>query len=253
MSPVRSGSVYSRSSVSSVPSLGTATDPESSAKATDRAGPLNSSANLGHSTPVSSGSQRTVVTGGSKTSHLDGSSSSGVKWSSASDLAPKGSSLKGEKNRTPGSKSTDGSAHNTAYSGIPKLAPQVLNAAPGELNVSKIGTFAEPSTVPFSKETVSYPQLHLRGQRSDRDQHMDSTQSVKPSPNEDGEIKTLKLPGVGHRPSILHEHVGSSSRDRRQKEYLGGEKSLAIIKSLLGLFLFPKVTMLDRKVLTGSH
>ncbi|XP_076781061.1 histone-lysine N-methyltransferase 2A isoform X7 [Arvicanthis niloticus] len=221
MSPVRTGSVYSRSSVSSVPSLGTATDPESSAKASDRVGPLNSSANLGHNTPTSSGSQRTVLPGGSKTSHLDGSSSSEVKRSSASDLAPKGSSLKGEKNRTLGSRSSDGSAHTTAYPGVPKLPPQGHNAVPGELNGSKIGSFAEPSTVPFSKETISYPQLHSRGQRNDRDQHMDSTQSVKPSPNEDGEIKTLKLPGVSHRPSILHEHVGSSSRDRRQK----GKKS----------------------------
>ncbi|XP_060228770.1 histone-lysine N-methyltransferase 2A isoform X5 [Meriones unguiculatus] len=223
MSPMRTGSVYSRNSVSSVPSLGTATNPESSAKATDRVvGLLNSSANVGHSTSTSSGSQRTVVTGGSKPSHLDGSSSSELKRSSASDVVPKGSSLKGEKNRAPGSKSSDGSGHNMAHPGIPKLLPQLHNTTPGELNVSKIGTFAEPSSVPFSsKETVSYPQLHLKGQRSDRDQHVDSAQSVKPSPNEDGEIKTLKLPGVGHRPSILHEHVGPSSRDRRQK----GKKS----------------------------
>ncbi|XP_076432262.1 histone-lysine N-methyltransferase 2A isoform X10 [Peromyscus maniculatus bairdii] len=222
MSPLRTGSVYSRNSVSSVSTLGTAADPGSSAKATDRAvGPLNSSANVGQGTPTAtaaSGSQRTVVPGGSKSSHSDGSSSSEVKRSNASDLAPKGSSLKGEKNRTVSSKSSDGSAHNTAYSGIPKLVAQVHNTAPGEVNVSKMGTFAEPSSVPFSsKETLSYPQLHLRGQRNDRDQHTDSTQSAKPSPNEDGEIKTLKLPGVSHRPSILHEHVGSSSRDRRQK------------------------------------
>ncbi|XP_038179063.1 histone-lysine N-methyltransferase 2A isoform X4 [Arvicola amphibius] len=223
MSPMRTGSVYARNSVSSVSTLGTATDPESSAKATDRVvGPLNSSSNLGHSTPTSSGSQRTVVPGGSKTSHLDGSSSSEVKRSSASDLTSKGSSLKGEKNRTLSSKSSDGSAHNTGYSGIPKLVPQVHNTTVGELSISKIGTFAEPSSVPFSsKETLSYPQLHVRGQRNDRDQHTDSSQSAKPSPNEDGEIKTLKLSGVGHRPSILHEHVGSSSRDRRQK----GKKS----------------------------
>ncbi|XP_013201691.1 histone-lysine N-methyltransferase 2A isoform X6 [Microtus ochrogaster] len=223
MSPMRTGSVYSRNSVSSVSTLGTATDPESSAKATDRViGPLNSSSNLGHSTPTSSGSQRTVVPGGSKTSHLDGSSSSEVKRSSTSDLTPKGSSLKGEKTRTLSSKSSDGSAHNTGYSGIPKLVPQVHNTTAGELSISKIGTFAEPSSVPFSsKETLSYPQLHVRGQRNDRDQHTDSSQSAKPSPNEDGEIKTLKLSGVGHRPSILHEHVGSSSRDRRQK----GKKS----------------------------
>lgn len=220
---MRTGSVYSRNSVSSVSTLGTAADPESSAKATDRVlGPLNSSSNLGHSTPTSSGSQRTMVPGGSKTSHLDGSSSSEVKRSSTSDLTPKGSSLKGEKTRTLSSKSLDGSAHNTGYSGIPKLVPQVHNTTAGELSISKIGTFAEPSSVPFSsKETLSYPQLHVRGQRNDRDQHTDSSQSAKPSPNEDGEIKTLKLSGVGHRPSILHEHVGSSSRDRRQK----GKKS----------------------------
>ncbi|XP_041494406.1 histone-lysine N-methyltransferase 2A isoform X6 [Microtus oregoni] len=223
MSPMRTGSVYSRNSVSSVSTLGTATDPESSAKATDRVGgPLNSSSNLGHSTPTSSGSQRTMVPGGSKTSHLDGSSSSEVKRSSTSDLTPKGSSLKGEKTRTLSSKSSDGSAHNTGYSGIPKLVPQVHNATAGELSISKMGTFADPSSVPFSsKETLSYPQLHVRGQRNDRDQHTDSSQSAKPSPNEDSEIKTLKLSGVGHRPSILHEHVGSSSRDRRQK----GKKS----------------------------
>ncbi|XP_050012277.1 histone-lysine N-methyltransferase 2A isoform X6 [Alexandromys fortis] len=223
MSPMRTGSVYSRNSVSSVSTLGTAADPESSAKATDRVlGPLNSSSNLGHSTPTSSGSQRTMVPGGSKTSHLDGSSSSEVKRSSTSDLTPKGSSLKGEKTRTLSSKSLDGSAHNTGYSGIPKLVPQVHNTTAGELSISKIGTFAEPSSVPFSsKDTLSYPQLHVRGQRNDRDQHTDSSQSAKPSPNEDGEIKTLKLSGVGHRPSILHEHVGSSSRDRIQK----GKKS----------------------------
>lgn len=159
---MRTGSVYSRNSVSSVPSLGTATNPESSAKATDRVvGLLNSSANGGHSTPTSSGSHRTVVTGGSKPSHLDGSSSSELKRSSTSDVVPKGSSLKGEKNRAPGSKSSDGSAHNMAHAGIPKLLPQLHNTTPGELNVSKIGTFAEPSSVPFSsKETVSYPQLH---------------------------------------------------------------------------------------------
>lgn len=154
MSPVRTGSAYSRSSVSSVPSLGTATDPEASAKASDRGGLLSSSANLGHSAPPSSSSQRTV--GGSKTSHLDGSSPSEVKRCSASDLVPKGSLVKGEKNRTSSSKSTDGSAHSTAYPGIPKLTPQVHNATPGELNISKIGSFAEPSTVPFSsKDTVS--------------------------------------------------------------------------------------------------
>lgn len=223
MSPIRTGNIYSRNSVSSVSTLRTSTDPESGAKAIDHiVGPVNANANLGHSTSASSSLQRTVVTGGSKTSHLDGSSSSEMKHSSASDLASKGSSSKGEKNKTLSSKSSDGSSHNIAYSGISKLVPQVHNTTSGEINVSKIGTFAEPSSVSFSsKEALSYPQLHLRGQRNDRDQHTDSTQTVKLSPDEDTEVKTLKLSGVGNRSSIINEHGGSSSRDRRQK----GKKS----------------------------
>ncbi|XP_030187592.1 histone-lysine N-methyltransferase 2A isoform X6 [Lynx canadensis] len=223
MSPVRTGSTYSRNSVPSVSAIGTATDLESSAKAVDHVlGPLNSNSNLGQNTPTSSNLQRTVVTMGTKTSHLDGSSSSEMKHSSASDLAPKSSSLKGEKAKVPGSKSSEGSAHAVAYPGIPKLAPQLHNTASGELNASKIGTFAELSSVPFSsKEALSFPPLHLRGQRNDRDQHADSNQSVNPSPEEDAEVKTLKLSGVSNRSSIVNEHVGSSSRDRRQK----GKKS----------------------------
>ncbi|KFO31075.1 Histone-lysine N-methyltransferase MLL [Fukomys damarensis] len=218
MSPVRTGNAYSRNSVSSVSAIGAVTDPESSAKAADHAlGPLNSSAVLGHNTPTSSSLQRTVVTIGSKTSHLDGSSSSEMKHSSASELASKSSSLKGEKTKMLSSKSSDGSAHNMAYPGIPKLAPQVHNTTSGELNASKISTFAEPSSVPFSsKEALSFP-LHLRGQRNDRDQHIDSTQLANPSPNEETEIKTLKLSGVSNRSSIINELVGSSSRDKRMK------------------------------------
>ncbi|XP_053060004.1 histone-lysine N-methyltransferase 2A isoform X7 [Acinonyx jubatus] len=222
MSPVRTGSTYSRNSVPSVSAIGTATDLESSAKADHVLGPLNSNSNLGQNTPTSSNLQRTVVTMGTKTSHLDGSSSSEMKHSSASDLASKSSSLKGEKAKVPGSKSSEGSAHAVAYPGIPKLAPQLHNTASGELNASKIGTFAELSSVPFSsKEALSFPPLHLRGQRNDRDQHADSNQSVNPSPEEDAEVKTLKLSGVSNRSSIVNEHVGSSSRDRRQK----GKKS----------------------------
>ncbi|XP_042762889.1 histone-lysine N-methyltransferase 2A isoform X3 [Panthera leo] len=223
MSPVRTGSTYSRNSVPSVSAIGTATDLESSAKAVDHVlGPLNSNSNLGQNTPTSSNLQRTVVTMGTKTSHLDGSSSSEMKHSSASDLASKSSSLKGEKAKVPGSKSSEGSAHAVAYPGIPKLAPQLHNTASGELNAGKIGTFAELSSVPFSsKEALSFPPLHLRGQRNDRDQHADSNQSVNPSPEEDAEVKTLKLSGVSNRSSIVNEHVGSSSRDRRQK----GKKS----------------------------
>nr|XP_060460876.1 histone-lysine N-methyltransferase 2A isoform X6 [Panthera onca] len=223
MSPVRTGSTYSRNSVPSVSAIGTATDLESSAKAVDHVlGPLNSNSNLGQNTPTSSNLQRTVVTMGTKTSHLDGSSSSEMKHSSASDVASKSSSLKGEKAKVPGAKSSEGSAHAVAYPGIPKLAPQLHNTASGELNAGKIGTFAELSSVPFSsKEALSFPPLHLRGQRNDRDQHADSNQSVNPSPEEDAEVKTLKLSGVSNRSSIVNEHVGSSSRDRRQK----GKKS----------------------------
>ncbi|XP_044113872.1 histone-lysine N-methyltransferase 2A isoform X4 [Neovison vison] len=223
MSPMRTGGTYSRNSVSSVSTIGTATDLESSAKAVDHVlGPLNSNTNLGQNTPTSSNLQRTVVTVGSKTSHLDGSSSSEVKHSSASDLGSKSSSLKGEKTKVPSSKSSEGSAHPGAYPGIPKLAPQIHNTAPGELNASQIGTFAELSSGPYSsKEALSFPPLHLRGQRNDRDQHIDSNQSVNPPPDEDVGVKTLKLSGVSSRSSIINEHMGSSSRDRRQK----GKKS----------------------------
>ncbi|XP_032212181.1 histone-lysine N-methyltransferase 2A isoform X6 [Mustela erminea] len=223
MSPMRTGGTYSRNSVSSVSTIGTATDLESSAKAVDHVlGPLNSNTNLGQNTPTSSNLQRTVVTVGSKTSHLDGSSSSEVKHSSASDLGSKSCSLKGEKTKVPSSKSSEGSAHTGAYPGIPKLAPQVHNTAPGELNASQIGTFAELSSGPYSsKEALSFPPLHLRGQRNDRDQHIDSNQSVNPPPDEDAGVKTLKLSGVSSRSSIINEHMGSSSRDRRQK----GKKS----------------------------
>ncbi|KAM5226774.1 histone-lysine N-methyltransferase 2A isoform 9-T9 [Hipposideros larvatus] len=223
MSPVRTGSTYSRNSVSSVSALGTAADLESSAKAVDHVlGPLNSNTNLGQNTSTSSNLQRTVVTVVTKTSHLDGSSSSEMKHSSASDLASKSSSLKGEKTKVLSSKSSEGPAHNVAYPGIPKLAPQVPNTTSGELNVSKISTFAELSSVPFSsKEALSFPPLHLRGQRNDRDQRTDSNQSVNPPPDEDTEVKTMKLSGVSNRSSITNEHMGSSSRDRRQK----GKKS----------------------------
>ncbi|XP_026361427.3 histone-lysine N-methyltransferase 2A isoform X7 [Ursus arctos] len=223
MSPMRTGGTYSRNSVSSVSTIGTATDLESSAKAVDHVlGPLNSNTNLGQNTPTSSNLQRTVVTMGAKTSHLDGSSSSDMKHSSASDLASKSSSLKGEKTKVPSSKSSEGPAHTVTYPGLPKLAPQVPNTAPVELNASKIGAFAELSSGPFSsKEALSFPPLHLRGQRNERDQHSDSNQAVNPPPDEDAGVKTLKLSGVSNRSSIINEHVGSSSRDRRQK----GKKS----------------------------
>ncbi|XP_043756487.1 histone-lysine N-methyltransferase 2A isoform X6 [Cervus elaphus] len=223
MSPMRTGSTYSRNSVSSVSTTGTTADLESSAKAVDHVlGPLNSNTNLGQNTPTSSSLQRTAVTVGTKTSHLDGSSSLETKHSSASDLTSKSSSLKGEKTKMLSSKNSEGSAHNVGYPGIPKLAPQVHNAAAGELTVNKMGTFTDLSSVPFSsKEGLPFPPLHLRGQRNERDQQTNGSQSANPSPDEDAEVKSLKLSGVSSRSSIVNEHVGASSRDRRQK----GKKS----------------------------
>ena len=220
---MRTGSTYSRNSVSSVSTTGATADLESSAKAVDHVlGPLNSNANLGQNTPTSSNLQRTAVTVGTKTSHLDGSSSLETKHSSASDLTSKSSSLKGEKTKMPSSKNSEGSAHNVGYPGIPKLAPQVHNATAGELNVNKMGTFADLSSVPFSsKEGLPFPPLHLRGQRNERDQQTNGNQSANPNPDEGAEVKTLKLSGVSSRSSIINEHVGASSRDRRQK----GKKS----------------------------
>ncbi|KAF4008929.1 hypothetical protein G4228_000116 [Cervus hanglu yarkandensis] len=223
MSPMRTGSTYSRNSVSSVSTTGTTADLESSAKAVDHVlGPLNSNTNLGQNTPTSSSLQRTAVTVGTKTSHLDGSSSLETKHSSASDLTSKSSSLKGEKTKMLSSKNSEGSAHNVGYPGIPKLAPQVHNAAAGELTVNKMGTFTDLSSVPFSsKEGLPFPPLHLRGQRNERDQQTNGSQSANPSPDEDAKVKSLKLSGVSSRSSIVNEHVGASSRDRRQK----GKKS----------------------------
>lgn len=118
----------------------------------------------------------------------------------------------------PSSKNSEGSAHNVGYPGIPKPAPQVHNATAGELNVNKMGTFADLSSVPFSsKEGLPFPPLHLRGQRNERDQQTNGNQSANPNPDEDAEVKTLKLSGVSSRSSIINEHVGASSRDRRQK------------------------------------
>ncbi|KAF6104256.1 hypothetical protein HJG60_011250 [Phyllostomus discolor] len=221
-SPIRTGSTYSKNRVSSISTVGTTTDLESSAKAVDHVlDPLTSNTDLRQNPSTSSNLQRTVVTVVTKTSHLDGSSSSEMKHCSASDLASNSSSVKGEKTKILSSKSSEGSVHTEAYSGIPKLAPQAYNTTSGELN-SKISTFAEFSSLPFSsKEALSFPPLHLRGQRNDRDQLTDSNQSVSPSPGEGSEVKTLKLSGVSNRSSIINEHVGSSSRDRKQK----GKKS----------------------------
>ncbi|EPQ01795.1 Histone-lysine N-methyltransferase MLL [Myotis brandtii] len=219
MSPVRTGSTYSKNSGSSVSTPGATTDLESSAKAVDHVlGPLTSNTNLRQNTPTSSSLQRTVVMTATRTSPVDGSSPSETRRPSASDLASSSSSLKGEKTKTPSSKSSEGSAHHVAHPGLPKPAPQRHSPPSGEPNVSKMGAFVEFSSVPFSsREALPLPPLHLRGQRNDWDPHPDPTQAGSPPAEGDTDIKTLKLSGVSSRSSIINEQVGSSSRDRRQK------------------------------------
>lgn len=223
MSPVRAGSTYSKKSGSSVSAPGTTADLESSAKAADHVlGPLASNTNLRQNTPTASSLQRTVVMMAAKTSHVDGSASSEMKHPSASDLASSSSSLKGEKTKMLSSRSSEGSAHHGAHPGLPKPAPQRPSPPSGEPNASKMGTFAEFSSVPFSsREALPLPPLHLRGQRNDWDPHPDPTQAGSAPAEGDTEVKALKLSGVSSRSTLLSEHVGSSSRDRRQK----GKKS----------------------------
>lgn len=223
MSPVRTGSTYSKNSGSSVSTPGATTDLESSAKAADHVlGPLTSNTNLRQNTATSSSLQRTVVMMATKTSHVDGSSSSEMKHPSASDLASSSSSLKGEKTKMLSSKSSEGSAHNAAHPGLPKPAPQRHSPPSGEPNVSKTGSFVEFSSVPFSsREALPLPSLHPRGQRNDWDPHPDPTRAGSPPTEGDTDVKTSKLSGVSHRSSIINEQVGPSSRDRRQK----GKKS----------------------------
>lgn len=214
MSPMRTGISHTRDCVSSV---GTIADLESGAKATEQAvGPLNSSTSLGQSIPTFSSLQRTVGTVGTKVSHLDGSSPSDPKHSSASDSASKSSSSKGEKTKMPGSKSLEGATHGLVYSGISRLAPH--NSTVGDINASKMGTFPELSSTSFaSKEALSFPPLHLRGQKNDRESQPDPNHPTKILPDEESEVKAFKLPSTSSRPSIINEHGGSNSRDRRLK------------------------------------
>ncbi|XP_015417987.1 PREDICTED: histone-lysine N-methyltransferase 2A isoform X4 [Myotis davidii] len=223
MSPVRTGSTYSKNSGSSVSTPGATADLESSAKAVDHVlGSLTSNTNLRQNTPTSSSLQRTVVMMATKTSHVDGSSASEMKHPSASDLASSSSSLKGEKTKMLSSKSPEGSAHDAAHPGPPKPAPQRHSPPSGQPNVGKTGTFVEFSSVPFSsREALPLPPLHPRGQRNDWDPHPDPTQAGSSPAEGDTDAKTSKLSGVSHRSSIINEQVGSSSRDRRQK----GKKS----------------------------
>ncbi|XP_036116120.1 histone-lysine N-methyltransferase 2A [Molossus molossus] len=219
MSPLRTGGTYSKNSISSLSTTGTTTDLDSGTKAVDHVlGPLTSNNNLRQNTPTSSNLQRTVVTMVTKSSHADGSSAAEAQHSSASDSASSGACLKGEKAKMLSSRSAEGAAHAVSYPGIPKLAPQPHNAASGEVNVSKIGAFAEFSSVPFSpKEAPSFPPLRLRGQRGGRDQHTDSSQAGSPPADEEAEARASKPPAVSSRSSLVSEHGGPSPRDRRQK------------------------------------
>ncbi|XP_078002977.1 histone-lysine N-methyltransferase 2A isoform X2 [Phascolarctos cinereus] len=225
MSPMRAGNAYSRHSVSSISGIGASTDHDSNVKTIDHfLGSLNTSTpnTLGQNTPTSSSSQRALVTVGTKASHVDGPPPSEMKHISAADLSTKSSSLKGEKGKMLNSKGSEGLTHILTYPGNSKPAPPAHNTTPGEVNVSKMGTFVEPSSVSFSsKEALPFPPLHLRGQKKERDQHTNSTQPENLSPGEDIETKALKPPGVNSRSSLTNEQVISSSRDRRQK----GKKS----------------------------
>ncbi|XP_075402777.1 histone-lysine N-methyltransferase 2A isoform X2 [Tenrec ecaudatus] len=227
MSPMSTGNAYPRSRLPSfAPTTGAAADPETSARAVDRGvGSPDSSPGLGQTVPTSSHFPRTLASVGTKTSHLEGSPPSEMKHAGAPDSGSK-SSLRGEKSRVLSSKGFEGAAHHLAYPGIPKVVPQAHNTTSGELNVSKAATFAEPSSAPYpSKETLSFPSLHLRGQRSDRDQPTDPTQSAKPSSDDETEIRALKLSGVSDRPSLIRERLGGSSRDRRHKGKKSGKET----------------------------
>ncbi|XP_045432156.1 histone-lysine N-methyltransferase 2A isoform X5 [Pipistrellus kuhlii] len=228
MSPVRAGSTHSKNSgpSASASAPGTAVDLEASAKAADRVlGPLTANTNLRQNAPTAPGSQRTVVTIAAKASHGDGSATSETKHPSASDLAAS-SSLKGEKAKLLSSKGSEGAAHSAAHPGIPRPAPQRHGHSlpSGEPSVSKMGTFAEFSAVPFSsREALPLPPLHLRGQRNDRDLQPDPTPAGSAPAEGTAEVRALKLSGVGGRSSLLGEHVGS--RDRRPKGKKSGKET----------------------------
>lgn len=212
-SPVTAGSTHARNGA---PSAGTG---GAAAKAADHVvGPLSSSTNAGQSTPPSSSLQRTVVTVVTRTGHVDGSSPSEVRHPSASDPASRGSSTKGEKSRAPGPRGSEGCAHSAAYAGFPKPAPQGHSSASGDLSVGKASGFAELPSAPFSaKEALSFPPLHSRGQRHDRDPQAEPGQSAKPPADMDADVRAPKLSAASTRPSLLSGHGASGSRDRRQK------------------------------------
>ncbi|XP_064896106.1 histone-lysine N-methyltransferase 2A isoform X2 [Columba livia] len=218
ISPPRAGSAYSRHSVSSVPSAGTSAEHEPSGKSTDRfAGPANAGAPSapGQSCSASSGAQKIAAASGSKTYQLDLSQSAEGKHSSSSDLVAKAAASKGEKMKT--SKDPDYLAHSFASGGNSKVSAQLTSSSGTEINV-RIGTFQECSGSFSSKEAISFPPLHQRGPRKDRDQHVEpAAQPEKTTVVDEVDAKTLKAAGVNSRSPAASEPVASAPRDRRQK------------------------------------
>uniref|UniRef100_A0A669Q163 Histone-lysine N-methyltransferase n=1 Tax=Phasianus colchicus TaxID=9054 RepID=A0A669Q163_PHACC len=219
ISPTRAGNTYSRHSLSSVSSIGSSSEHEQSTKTADHfVGSVNSGTT---SAPVqscssSSGSQKTAAASGTKTYQLDASQSTEGKHPSNSDLIAKCTPSKGEKVKTLTSRDPDYSAHSFSSGGNSKTSTQPNSSSGTEINV-KIGTFQESAGSFSSKETVSFPSLHQRGPRKDRDQHLESVQTEKTTSVDELDTKMLKSAGVNSRSPAASEQVVSASRDRRQK------------------------------------
>lgn len=218
ISPTRAGNTYSRHSGSSASSMGSSSEHEPSVKSTDR---FVGSVNMGTpSVPVQScstgsGSQKTAAISGSKTYQLDASQST-EGHSASSDLLAKGVTSKGEKTKTPTLKDPDYSAHSFASGGNSKMSTQPTSSSGAEMNV-KVGTFQERSGPFSSKEAISFPILHQRGPRKDKDQHMEPVQLEKTTVGDEMDAKTLKSAGVNSRSPAASEQVVSAPKDRRQK------------------------------------
>lgn len=223
ISPLRAGNTYSRHSVSLVSSVGSSSEHELSVKSTDHfVGSVNASAPSAsvQSCSTSSGSQKTVATSGSKTHQLDAPQPVEGKHPSSSDLIAKGAPSKGEKMKTLTSKDPDFSAHSFTSGANSKT--QSMSSLPSTEMAVKIGMFQECSGSFSSKEAMSFPPLHPRGLRKDRDQHVEPVQPEKTAVVEEGDAKTLKPAGVSSRSPAASDQVVAAPRDRRQK----GKKSL---------------------------
>uniref|UniRef100_A0A8C9EGN1 Histone-lysine N-methyltransferase n=1 Tax=Pavo cristatus TaxID=9049 RepID=A0A8C9EGN1_PAVCR len=219
ISPTRAGNTYSRHSLSSASSIGSSSEHEQSTKTTDHfVGSVNSGTT---SAPVqscssSAGSQKTAATSGTKTYQLDASQSTEGKHPGGSDSIAKIAPSKGEKMKTLTSRDPDYSAHGFSSGGNSKTSTQPNCSSGTEISV-KIGTFQESAGSFSSKETVSFPSLHQRGPRKDRDQHLESVQPEKTTSVDEMDAKMLKPAGVNSRSPAASEQVVSASRDRRQK------------------------------------